>query len=68
MDTEKKITERIMAITTEITEKYPELLKFTGEMPNVHSNHPGSNLTALIEYCESLETVLEKFSISHSAL
>lgn len=62
MKTEKELNTRIMALTMQIQEKHPELLKFLDEMPVTVPNevNPEINIKILSDYCESLDNILKK--------
>ena len=68
MDTEKTLTERIMAITAEINKRYPELTKYITEMPvtNPDKNDPEINKKILREYHESLLQLMQKYKSTHA--
>ncbi len=63
MENEEEINKKILKITMEIQEKYPELSKFLTEMPITIPNnlHPHINSKNLNEYYFSLETLLKKY-------
>jgi len=63
METEKTLTERIMAITLEINENYPELSKYITEMTvtNPDEKHPDINSQKLKEYYDSLIEMVKKY-------
>ena len=62
MKTEKELNTRIIALTMQIQEKHPELLKFLDEMPVTVPNevNPEINIKILSDYCESLDNILKK--------
>ncbi len=65
METEKRLTERIMKITTQILEKHPELSKILDEMsisiPD--EKKPEINVRALKDYYSSLEKLLKETTL-----
>ena len=68
METQKELTAKILSITMEIQEKYPELSKFLNEMPVTipDENRPSISNKNLEEYYESLENMLKKFMLEHT--
>ena len=64
METEKNLTDKIMAITMLIREKHPELSKFLEEMPVTipNENDPEINVKILKEYYTSLTNMLNKYA------
>jgi len=67
METEKTLTERIMAITLEIQENYPELSKYVSEMTETipNENYPDINSKKLKEYYDSLTAMVKKYKEEH---
>lgn len=67
MKNEKTISEKILAITMLIEEKYPELSKFLLEMPVTIPNeaHPKLDEQMLEEYYKSLCDLLTEYEIEH---
>ena len=67
METEKTLTERIMAITAEINKRYPELIKYITEMPetNPDKDDPDINKKILRDYHESLLQLIQKYKPTH---
>ncbi len=67
MKNEKTITEKILAITMLIEEKYPELSKFLLEMPVTIPDeaHPNLDDNMLKEYYKSLCDLLKEYEIEH---
>lgn len=67
METEKTLTERIMAITHEINRQHPELTKYLTEMPdtNPKEKDPNTNKKALREYYDSLIELVRKYLPNH---
>ncbi len=65
METEKRLTERIMKITTQILEKHPELSKFLDEMSITipDEKKPKINVQALKDYYSSLEKLLKETTL-----
>ena len=64
MKTEKELQSDILKITMQITDNYPELVKFLKEMPETvpNENNPEMNIKVLLEYYNSLESILEKYT------
>ena len=58
------INERIMAITTKIQSKHPELLELLNEMPVTIPDEDNPRISGILleEYYESLENILKNFS------
>ncbi len=69
MKSKIKLTKDIIAITLKIKNNYPELSKFLEEMPD-KSKFSNNNITAtnLSVYYDSLDTLLEDYSISHTSI
>jgi hypothetical protein len=67
MESEKTLTERIMAITNEINKRYPELTKYITEMPETNPDieDPEINKKILREYHESLLQLIQKYKPTH---
>ena len=63
MDTEKTLTDRIMAITQLLNEKYPELVQFIPEMTqtNPDQKDPDINRKTLREYYDSIIQMIKKY-------
>ena len=59
---EEIITKKIMDITIEIQEKYPELIKYLNEMPisNPGEKDPKINEKKLTDYYESLIVITKE--------
>jgi quercetin dioxygenase-like cupin family protein len=67
MKTEKELNEKIIALTMQIRERYPELSKFLNEMPITIPNEssPEINIKILEEYNESVSNMLKKYELPH---
>ncbi len=67
METEKTLTDRILAITTQINKQFPELTKYITEMPDTNPNEedPDINKKILKEYHDSLLAMVKKYKPSH---
>jgi hypothetical protein len=65
---ESEINQKILQLIVKIETSYPELVKFLGEMPikSIHSPQCHISEEELIEYYESLKSVLEQYSIKHT--
>ena len=63
METEKTVTQRIMAVTLEIQENYPELTKYMAEMTvtSPDEKNPDVNRKKLLEYYDSLIAMVKKY-------
>ena len=63
MQADKKINEKILALTRSIREKYPELQKFLGEMPITIPNdsNPEITLKVLEDYYNSLSALIKRY-------
>jgi len=61
------ITQKINAVTADISKKYPELLKYISEMPVTIPNNaePGVTLAKLEDYYRSLTELLEHYAVTH---
>lgn len=59
---EEIIIKKIMDITIEIQEKYPELIKYLNEMPitNPDEKDPEINEKNLVDYLESLSVMTKE--------
>jgi len=68
METESEWNEKIMAITLQIQQQSPELMKFLGEMPVTipDQKKPAINIAALKDYYESLQDLLKKYQMEQS--
>ena len=68
MATEKMLNEKILTITLEIAEKYPELSKYLEEMPVTIPNvpNPEMGLATLQEYYASLQNLLQEYAAKHA--
>lgn len=69
MKTEEELNRDIVRITQKIADTYPELTKFINEIPVKITGSYGSKITKknLIEYCSSLEDILNDYSKTHPA-
>jgi hypothetical protein len=67
MLTEHQLNEDILKTTMLIQEKYPELLKYVGEMPVTipDTNNPEINIKNLKDYAASLNTLLQQYINNH---
>ena len=68
MEPQKELNDQIIAVTQEIREKNPELLKFMDEMPITipNENNPEINNKTLKDYLESLQKILAEYKKEHS--
>lgn len=69
MESEKELNSKILEITMTIKEKYPELLKYLGEMPVTipDKKSPEMDSKNLREYYDSLSSILENYAREHLA-
>lgn len=67
MKTETELNENILKITAFIKDKFPELLKFTGEMPvkMTYKDNEDPGLKSLEEYYNSLQALVKNYSLNH---
>lgn len=68
MKTEKDLNEKILEITENIRENYPELLKNLNEMPETipSEDNPEINAKALAVYYDSLVSLIKEYEDSHT--
>ena len=66
-DPEKDLNSKILKITMTINDHYPELSKYLDEMPVTIPNekNPEMTLKNLSQYYESLNSMLNKYSLEH---
>lgn len=69
MESEKELNSKILEITMTIKEKYPELLKYLGEMPVTIPDKKSPEIDGknLREYYDSLSSILENYAREHVA-
>ncbi|HSL88592.1 MAG TPA: hypothetical protein VK870_04785 [Ignavibacteriaceae bacterium] len=69
MESAKELNVKILDITMIIQEKYPELLKYLGEMPVTipDKKSPEIDCKNLREYYDSLSSILENYAREHLA-
>jgi len=69
MESEKELNLKILKITMNIQEKYPELSEYLGEMPVTipDKKSPEINSRNLREYFDSLTSILENYTREHLA-
>jgi hypothetical protein len=62
METEKELNDKILSLTREIREKYPELSRYLDEMPLTIPNdsQPEVTINKLKEYYESLKLLIQE--------
>ncbi len=62
-----EINKKINAVTAEISEKYPELLKYISEMPITIPDlaKPEVTLAKLTDYYKSLKDLLDHYASTH---
>jgi hypothetical protein len=68
MKTEKELNNDIVKITTTIEERFPELLKYLGEMPVKipDSDSLKINNKNLKDYYDSLDALLKNYTLNHT--
>ncbi len=69
-ETEQDLNAKIMKITLEIQEQYPELSKYLEEMPITIPDEKNPEITRknLGAYYDSLKTVLDKYILEHNII
>ena len=67
MATEKELNLKITEITMLIRDKYPELSKYIAEMPDTipNDNNPEMGVETLLEYYNSLESLVSNYDHEH---
>ena len=67
MESEKELNLKILKITMNILEKYPELSEYLGEMPVTitYTESPEINVENLRAYFDSLTSLLENYVREH---
>lgn len=67
MTEEKKINEKIFKLTNDITNNYPELIKYLNELNETIpiKNSPSVDISYLKNYYESLINIVKKYKDSH---
>lgn len=67
METAKDLNKKILTLTIQIQEKYPELSKYIVEMTDTmpDEKHPNINNEKLNKYYESLNAMLIKYKEGH---
>ncbi len=68
MEPEKELNAKILKITMTIKDQHPELSKYIEEMPVTipDEKHPEITLKSLKAYYDSLNAILNKYTIEHS--
>lgn len=68
MESEKTLTERIVAITAQINKQFPELVKYIPEMTvtNPDEDDPEINKKILKEYHDSLLEMVKKYKANQA--
>ncbi len=69
MKTEEQLNSDILKVTMTISEKFPELSKYIGEMPVTIPDtvDPEINSKNLQDYHESLQGLLKKYTKNHES-
>ena len=69
MKTKQQINADILTLTMTIRKKYPELMKYIAEMPVTIPDviTPQIDSKILLDYFQSLETMLKKYAPNHFA-
>jgi hypothetical protein len=64
---EKKLNSKILEVTMQIKEQYPELSKYLEEMPETipSEENPEITLNQLKLYYESLKSIVDKYKVDH---
>jgi len=67
MKNEHQLNADILKTTTIIEEKFPELSKYTDEMPVTipDANDPEISPESLKEYADSLDDLVKKYTVTH---
>ncbi len=65
---EHQLSDEIVKTTTIIDEKFPELSKYTEEMPVTipDANDPEISKETLKEYADSLDELVKKYKVTHN--
>ncbi|MBP4142194.1 hypothetical protein MW871_10990 [Flavobacterium sp. I-SCBP12n] len=68
MKTENQLTIAILEITMKIRNEYPELIKYLAELPVTipDISNPEINTKVLMDYYQSLENIIKKYSSTHT--
>lgn len=67
MNTKEQLEKDIQEITTTISNKYPELLKYVSEIPESNSESDEVNIKSLKSYYLSLKDIVNKYGDTHSS-
>lgn len=69
MDLKNDLNEAILKITMKIRKDYPELSKYLNEMEVTIPNKATPDVTnkALLDYYNSLDSMLKKYDVTHKA-
>lgn len=64
---EKELNKKILDTTMRICQDYPELSKYLDEMPETIPNEkrPIIGIRSLIDYYESLVTLIDNYALTH---
>lgn len=68
MKTELEINDKIIRLTNEIRNKYPELLKYIAEIPvkDVFESNFEINNKNLLDYYNTLKIIFDKYATEHA--
>jgi len=61
METEEKLNQEIVSLTTEIRNNYPELIKYMDELTVSIPDTGQLNTEVLVDYRNTLKSMLEKY-------
>lgn len=65
MQIEKKLNEEISSLTTEIHNKYPELIKYLDELQITVPVNEAFTIESLREYKNTLKEIIKKYKKDH---
>ena len=67
MKVELEINNKILYLTNEIKKKYPELIKYIGEIPvkDVFTNSYEVNTKNLLDYYNTLKIIFDEYDLMH---
>lgn len=66
MQTTNELQKKISQITSEISDKFPELIKYILELPNSNSEKEEDNIKNLENYYNSLAEIMNKYGDTHA--
>ena len=67
MKIELEVNNKILCLTNEIKTKYPELIKYIGEIPvkDVFTNNYEVNTKNLLDYYDTLKIIFNEYRLKH---